>query len=201
MPDGAGARIWAVTGAVAAALLLPADARAHKIRVFAEAKGRMIRGEVYLSGGGTCRNVEVVVRGPRGAELGRTRTDEKGVFQFAPTVRCDHKFIVETQDGHRAEFPLEAGELPPGLPAPAGGAVASTPPPAATSPATAPAAGEPADQTPEALAAILRRAVRKELAASEDRVRMRDVLGGIGYIFGVLGVVMMWKCRKRRGAS
>jgi len=191
--------------AAAALLAVQDDALAHKLNVYAVAAGRSIRGEAYFSGGGRPKNLEVLVLGPAGEELGRTRTDEKGVFHFLATSRCDHTFVVETGDGHRAEHTVEADELPKDLPAPSGAASrpAAAPStataPAATSPTTSPTTQEAIDQTLDALLEVLGRAVRKELEASEDRVRIRDVIGGIGYIFGAVGLVMLWKYRMKRG--
>jgi len=205
MPDRLRKATWTATLAVAALPALQDDALAHKLNVYVVAAGRSIRGEAYFSGGGRPKNVEVLVLGPGGEELGRTRTDEKGIFHFLATRRCDHTFVVETDDGHRAEDTVEAEELPNDLPAPPG---AQSRPAAAPSTATAPAAArattspttqEAIDRTVDALLGVLGRTVRKELEASEDRIRIRDVIGGIGYIFGVVGLVMMWKYRGKRG--
>ena len=193
--------------AAAALLALQDAALGHKINVYAVAAGRSIRGEAYFSGGGRPKDLEVLVLGPGGGELGRTRTDEKGVFRFVATSRCNHTFVVESGDGHRAEFTVQADELSKDLPVPVGAASrpAASPStataPAATGPTTSPTTEEAMDKTLDALLGVLGRTVRKELEASEDRVRIRDVIGGIGYIFGVMGVMMMWKYRRKRGSK
>jgi nickel transport protein len=205
MPDRLRAAISTAVLAIAALLALQDDALAHKLNVYAVAAGRSIRGEAYFSGGGRPKNIEVVVLGPGGEELGRTRTDDKGVFRFLATRRCDHTFVVETADGHRAEHTVEADKLPNDLPAPP--AAASRPAaapstaaaPAATSPTTSPTTQEAIDKTLYALVGVFAQAVRKELKASEDRTRIRDVIGGIGYIFGAVGLLTMWKYRGKRG--
>ena len=183
------------------------DARAHKLHLFVTVEGKVLRGEAYLSGGARLRNAEVQVRGPGGEKLGLARTDERGIFRFTPTRRCAHTFIADTGDGHRAEFPVAADELPRAL---AGAAPASSRPagtllpgtaPAATAPAGAPAAAEVPDELADVLTDILTRAVRRELAASEQRIGVRDVIAGIGYIFGLAGLWMMWRYRRRPGAN
>jgi nickel transport protein len=55
------------------------------------------------------------------------------------------------------------------------------------------------------LAALIEQAVarqvrplREELLAAQGRAGLRDVLGGIGYIFGLAGVLMWWRSRRSR---
>jgi len=182
--------------AVALGVLLAAapEAVAHKIHVFAEAEGTALRGEAYFSGGGRPRDAKVDVLGPGGARLGEVRTDAEGRFAFQATRRCDHTFVIETADGHRAEYTVEADELPDSLPGgktrPQARPVAA----AAAPPATASAsADEPAG--PAALRKMVAQAVRKELDRHEQRVRLRDLIGGVGYIFGIMGIVLLVRHR------
>jgi len=39
--------------------------------------------------------------------------------------------------------------------------------------------------------------LRDDLARVEDRARVRDVVGGIGYIVGLMGIVSYFKARAR----
>jgi nickel transport protein len=181
------------TAVAAAALLLPAaPARAHKLLIFAEARGPTLTGEAYFAGGGKVRDAEIRVLDPQGRELGRTRTDSQGRFAFEARSRCDHRLVLESGDGHRAEYVIEAAELPPDLPS--GPAAASRPAPTADAPTgTAPAAGAEGD-----LRSLVALAVRKELERHRQEIRVRDVIAGVGYIFGVMGLVLYLKCRRRR---
>jgi len=158
------------TGLALAAWLIvcPAPALAHKINVFAYAEGRTITGSVYFSGGGKARNAEVKAFGPDGKLLGRTTTDVNGAFTFEAGVICDHTFVVETADGHIARYTVKAGEL-------------------------APAEGGPASSAAVRQIALLRR----QLEEQEHKRQLRDVLGGIGYIFGDAGVAFYFLGRRR----
>jgi nickel transport protein len=219
-------------GALAAAVVLlcqPA-AYAHSMRVFADVAGRTITGNAYMSGGGNPRDAQVIVLGPGGRELGRTRTDDKGNFRFDAAVRCDHTFVIDSGDGHRAECIVRASELPADLPAP-GNPIATQPQPGSPSAATShpqtpvapmsapqspgtalpgvPAYAQephsapafPSPQDPNALRAIIARTVRNEIEAHEHRTRLRDVVSGIGYAFGTWGVVMMVLRRRKLDAD
>jgi nickel transport protein len=211
--------------ATAMVLLSQPAAYAHTMRVFADVTGRTITGNAYMSGGGNPRDALVIVLGPGGKELGRTQTDEKGNFHFNAAVRCDHTFVIDSGDGHRAECTVRAAELPRDLPAPQSPSTAQSQPldsmiatlkpeSAGTAPSNpqspgtalpgvlattqAPSSVSPAPADPNALRAMVARTVRNELEAYQHRTRLHDVVAGIGYIFGTWGVVMLVQRRRRR---
>ena len=210
MPDrpSSAFRRPAVAAAVAVAVLAAcsAAAEAHGIKVFASVEDGQICGEAYFVGGGNPRDVDVRLLGPAGNVLARTRTDDKGVFRFTPAVRCDMKIVVETGDGHLAEFAIASADLPESLPAlasaPAAGAASAPSAPAAAPAASAPAgkaghsAAPPAGVDAAELQRLVRQAVRRELDAHERNVNLREIVGGIGYIVGVMGLVALLKRRK-----
>lgn len=189
-------------GRVLLALVLSAGpALAHKVRVFATAEGDAISGYAYLSGGARARGAKVSIQGPDGAVLGETVTDDNGEFRFTAKSRIDHRIVIDAGEGHGAEFTVKAEELPETL----------TPP--STAVITAAAARNsaelaPTGVSPDALQAMITEAVakqirplREQLDAYEDRVRWRDVLGGIGYIFGLAGTAFYLLGRRRPGTS
>lgn len=197
---------WATRAAVAAAMwVAPAAATAHKVNLFAWAEGPTIRGEAYFTGGGRPQNLPVEVLDAAGRPLAQTKTDAEGRFAYTPARRCEHRFVIETEDGHRAECKVSAADLPASLPPAAGGAPAAVPSPqtqpAAHRPAAATAPSEPLAVSVEALRREVRQTVRRELEAYEQRVRIRDVIGGIGYIFGLAGLAMLLRRRKAERAG
>jgi nickel transport protein len=194
--------------AVALGASLPTPALAHKTVVFATCTGETIEGEVYFQGGAAARNVEVTLVGPDGQQLGRTQTDDEGKFTFPVRFRCDHKVIADAGSGHGAEYTVAADELPESLPPPGGGDEAG--PPVASAQQGAP--DRPPEQSvadPEAketeagsqeLRAIARQleALRREMNQYHNQLRLRDVLGGLGYILGIMGVVFYFLGVRRK---
>ncbi|EKV27124.1 hypothetical protein C882_2053 [Caenispirillum salinarum AK4] len=185
------------------ALTAAPSAWAHKIKLFATVEGTTITGTVYVPGGGRVSGAEVTAAGPDGAALGTAVTDAEGRFSLEATRRVDHLLEVDTGDGHRATFRVTAAQLPPTLPGPKGApASAKAAPAAETQPAqdtAAPAMSE------AALEAVVARAVaaqvnplREQMAAREDRLRLQDVLGGLGWIMGVTGIGFFLLARRER---
>jgi len=189
-------------------LAAPGVAAAHRMNVFAQTEGKSIRGEAYFRGGTPAKNVEVKILGPRGEVLGKTITDDQGEFRHEVRVRCDHRIQVETADGHGGEYQIKADELPSDLPLPgnrdtagdaaARGATSGSEPDSATSlPAAPPATGDLSESVTgadgtfgpkiDALGQQIRQ-LQRQVEEYEQRTRLRDVLGGIGFILGLAGI-------------
>lgn len=203
--------------------ILAGRAQAHKLHVFAAVDGKMIRGEIYFRGGGAAARVQVKALGPGGQVLGQTTTDDRGKFALPVRFRCEHRVVADAGEGHTAEYRIAEQELPVDLPAQsAAGAQADS----ATSSApgglraegwplveatgkqsgagegqlAVRSAGQGADlgASIEALR-IQVLDLRGDFDAFRQEIRVRDVLGGIGYILGVAGVVLYVVCRRRTG--
>ena len=182
-------------------------AEAHQLRLWAGVdEGSMIAGRVYFPGGGVAADIGVRVLGPAGELLGEVRTDDKGTFRYDAKLRCDHQFVADSPDGHRGSFTVHAAELPDDLPSAAGttaAPVAAEAPVAAPPPPRADIASTTMDEAQ--LQRIVDQAVnkqvgalRRELQAYADKVRLHDILGGIGYIVGMAGICFYFMGRRRR---
>ncbi|MFQ6098552.1 MAG: hypothetical protein ACE5O2_12570 [Armatimonadota bacterium] len=177
-------------------------AYAHKVKVFAAAEGRKISGYAYVPGGSRLRNVTIQVRGPRGEDLGKVKTDDKGEFSFEARLKTDHILVLETADGHSARFTVGSDELPDDLPSPAG--TVAAPSGTATKSAAAPVQRRERAPPPtgiERQVADLGRQIRllrEEVDAYESRIRLHDILGGMGYILGIGGVAFFFLGARKR---
>ncbi|CAA7626169.1 conserved exported hypothetical protein [Candidatus Terasakiella magnetica] len=172
-------------------LLAAAPAQAHKLKVFATAEGAWISGTAYFSGGAKAMGIDGTVQAPDGMVLGTLKTDAGGGFGYEARTRMDHTLILDGGDGHAARAVIAAAELPASLPEGMAGAV--LPPPARPV-----AAGADID-TDAIEAAVARqiRPLRQQLDAYEERVRLHDLLGGVGVIFGIFGLAAWLSARRR----
>ena len=175
---------------------MPGAGWAHKLNVFAHVEGQTIRGTAYFGSGTPAQGVSVVAFDPTGKELGRTTTDSQGLFSLEAHKRCDHKLVVETADGHGAKYTISAAELPADLPAGAGSAV---PAKSTSGPVVATAGPISGDETAKKLDALHAEIIqlRVQLDQYEQRIRFRDVLGGIGFILGISGIAFYFLGAKR----
>jgi len=178
---------------------------AHKISIFAWASGNTVYGESSFSGGHKAKNAEIqVLNRADNRLLLKTRTDEQGKFSFplpreAVRNHLDLLLVVSPGEGHRGEWLLPTAEYL--APEPS----ATNQAPAAennkmpqetltTAPPSRAVAALPVDQA--ALRRIIDQELEKKLAPvkhmlarnSEQGGRLRDILGGIGYILGLAGM-------------
>jgi nickel transport protein len=187
---------------VALVALMPAPAYAHKLNVFASAEGTTIRGKVYFSGGTPAQDVAVTALSPTGQQIGQTKTDAEGHFAMEARFRCDYRLLAETGDGHGGEYTLTASVLPNDLPPlPAGEKVEGESPHTGEHAFAEPTSTVVAsfDQIGLLRAEIVR--LEQQLNAYENRVRMTDVLGGIGYIVGLTGAAYYYLGARRKRAG
>jgi nickel transport protein len=179
--------------ALTAFLFAAAPAEAHRLRVFAAVVGGDIEGRAWFVGGGRPIGARVRATTPDGRELATTTTDSAGTFRFPITDRIDHLVSVDTGDGHAATMrvAVSTAEVAPG-------ADVGMPADPVLQPARDCAAA------PDDLAARIETAVAREIAqvradldAHESRVRLSDVAGGLGTVFGIAGLWMMIAARRK----
>jgi len=212
-------------GVVAAVALWAGQAQAHKLHVFAALDGKVIRGEAYFRGGGAAAGVPVQALGPGGEPLGQTTTDSQGKFSLPARFRCEHRLVFDAGGGHVGEYRLSAQQLPADLP-PLSQAVSpdgtfASALPSATLEANPLPAAEPVEKEPPpnlssgplprdpsanligSIEAVRTQMLelRAEFDAFRQETRLRDVLGGVGYILGLMGVVLYVVNRRRTSQS
>lgn len=174
--------------------LLSVPAKAHQVHVFALAEGSVIQGEAYFRGGEPVREARVRALGLSGEALGETKTDSQGKFSLTAQARTSYRLVVDAGGGHVAEYTVPADELPQSLPlrsAPANPGKNTTE--SSSKPQTVTLTETPSSDTQSLLERIesLNSQVaqlRKQLDRYEQKTRLRDVLGGIGYILGLMGL-------------
>lgn len=182
----------------------PQSGAAHELSVFAYVEGRSIQGEVFVGDGAAIANAKVTAFGPRAQKLAEAVTDGDGHFSLEAPFRCDYRLVVDGGEGHLAEYSVSADELPNDLPP-----LAASPPKAAVGEGTTTSSHPPHEESAHGHSSVggelesLRKQVielRKDLAAFQQEIRFRDLLGGIGFILGLTGVASYFLAA-RRGSS
>jgi nickel transport protein len=161
-------------------LCFSAPAFAHKVYLYAWVEGNTVYTESYFSGGVKVNNGLIQVFDPAGKKLLEGHTNAKGEFSF------------------RSEYILKADEL--------GGSSASE---TGNKPAVDVTKTEPsapvqvnADEirkiVDESLDSRLRPIARSIARLQEEKgPGFTEIIGGIGYIFGIMGLLLYFRNRKK----
>ena len=162
---------------------------AHNVVGGVYVSGTDIEGEAGYSNGAMANAGTLVkVFDQNGTPLGEVVTDAEGFFVFTAQKRITHVFEINMGAGHTLKMQLPAEELPENL----GSATGKTKTTQATISTDATKQGES-----EITSLMLEKAIakqikplRKEIQALKEKSGFRDMIGGIGYIFGLLGLVV-----------
>jgi nickel transport protein len=198
-------RLLSLLCLVAALMLLAAGAAlAHRVNVFAWVDGDTVFVECKYPDGTKVHEGVIRVLDSAGKELLNGKTNDKGEFSFKVPKQDDLTIVLEAGMGHRGDWPLSRQDLAPAGEAPKPGPAAApqaSPKNEAPSPAAAEPAAGPASPPPAGIDQAIEKALDKKLAPvmkilaemHEQKVRLTDVLGGIGYIIGLVGVAAYFK--------
>ena len=198
---------------LALSLVWAVPAHAHKVTIFAWVEGDTVHTQSKFSGGRRVKNAPVEVYDSQGKKLLEGRTDDKGEFAFKSPGQGPLRIVLLAAMGHKAHWTLSAKEL-------AGSAGGDSSPPAVvpvsadarqTSPATAApvasavstAALQAAVQTAveRALDRKLKPVIELLVDARNPDPSFKDIVGGLGYILGLVGIGAYFNYRRRNTAG
>ncbi|MEA3276726.1 MAG: hypothetical protein U9Q81_15815 [Pseudomonadota bacterium] len=175
---------------------------AHLLKVFAFVEGDRIEGSVRFAAGTEAVAAGITVRATDGRILAQLKPDASGAFTFRATEPIDHVIVASTSDGHSAQWTVDAEELigvvpptPDGLNPQRTDSLSSKT--GSSHSVQAPVDPIIVDQIERAVARQVR-PLREALIEYEQRVRLHEILGGIGYILGLAGIALWWRSRGRR---
>jgi nickel transport protein len=196
-----------------ASWLVTDTAYAHRVNVFAWVDGDRIIGKGKFAGGRPLRSAKLTVLGSDGTELYEGLTNQQGEFSFKIPQQTDLRIVVNAGPGHRGEWVIRAADIAAG----SIDASAQTPPIAVDQPPSGKddaVASEKHRQsthvsalTRAELEAIITSAVERKLKPiteiltrmQNEQPGLKDVLAGVGYIFGLVGVVAYLSSRRKKG--
>jgi nickel transport protein len=179
------------------------DAHAHRVTIFAWVDGDTVHTQSKFSGGKMVKNGEVNVFDPEGNLLLKGNTDENGEFSFKVPGKTSLKIQLQAGMGHQGEWMLRAEEI--GELQENNYLVSDQPQDSNDIVETETETVIEAGLTKRDIEHAVEQAVEKKLKPvmqmlsdlSDPRPRISDILGGIGYILGVVGIVAYFKTRKK----
>lgn len=181
-------------------LTLVSTVHAHKIYLFAWVEGDTVYTESYFSGKKKVRGGMIKVFDTSGKELLNGKTDEKGEFSFKiPTKKKGLRIVLVDTVGHKAEYMLKDDELQNVAEIETKKTVENKER-KISSPSVAHVEVEQIRMVvEETLDSRLKPILRTLAKIQEERgPGLTEIIGGIGYIFGIMGLVLYFKSRKKR---
>jgi len=112
IPDCRG--YWVVlTFALMSIFVIPTSARAHKVNIFAWVDGDMIHTQSKIGGGKRVKNSNVIVYNLNGKKLLEGETDDNGEFSFKIPSGSEKglRIVLTASMGHAAEWTIPADEM------------------------------------------------------------------------------------------
>jgi nickel transport protein len=143
-----------------------ANTHAHNIKIFAARKGNGISGYVYSPGGIRIKNAVITVY-KDGKAAGEVKTDSNGAFTYQNADAANYKFVYN-RDGHMVEYAVGGSPV------------------------------RKAAKVPTQTGADDERIfeIKEQLDRIENTLRFRDIIGAVGYIFGIAGLLILIKKKK-----
>jgi nickel transport protein len=195
--------------------VMPEYAFAHKVTIFAWVEGDMVYTESKFSGGRKAQNAPVEVFDGQGNKLLEGKTDENGEFSFKAPRKTEMKIVLVAGMGHRGEWTISVEEFK-GEILEYAEKVASQEPAAKNpdkiniSESVPKENTSPPCLTSEEIQRVIDTALDKKLKPVITKLNksldpdhspgVSDILGGIGYIFGLVGIGAYFNYRKKSDA-
>lgn len=199
------AALWLVFSSV--------PALAHKVTIFAWVEGDTVHTQSKSSRGRRVKNSTVVVYDKEGNQLLEGKTDEQGEFSFKVPKKTDLRIALKASMGHMAEWTIPAEEITTvgdvfqsittvgGIKPSVGEAVPSIDTKTGGDRHVPTAVGLSRQEVKALIDESLDRKltpITNMLADSLDRgPKVSEVIGGIGYIFGLVGVALYFANRRK----
>lgn len=143
---------------------------AHSLYLFAQYDGKEISGKAYYSDLSPAAETYVAVyQQDKTNIVTEGQTDKQGEFHFPLQGEGIYRVEIEAMEGHKA-VAYAANVIPQ-------------------------AANETSSLASNASDELM--LVRADIAKLQDKIYFRDILGGIGYIVGFLGLWAWWQSRRQ----
>lgn len=180
-------------------VMASSNAFAHKVNIFAYVEGDMVYTESYFPDGRKVEGGIVEVYDGQGNKLLDGKTDKEGQFNFKLPKKDDLKIVLVASMGHKNSYTLSASEMPDSI----GAEKAENPEPQESK--VQEVAQVDLDQIKKivdsSLDEKLKPIMRQLTKAQQKEISFTEVIGGIGYIFGIMGIIMYFSSKKREKKS
>jgi len=181
-----------------ALLTVSTTVQAHKLNMFAYVEDEEIYIEVYFADGKRAKNSAIEVYDPQNQLLYNNTTDEEGGHQFAIPKKIELRIVVNAGMGHQTEYILPTSEFSAEQ---TNSANTSNLPMDTATPSLIQDSTMPnMEQLKPLITQAVSQAVKplqREISELKNKTSFSDIIGGVGYIFGLLGLFAYLDARKK----
>ena len=169
-------------------------ALAHKVTIFAWVEGDSVFTESKFSGGRKATGAQVLVYDREGKQLLEGKTNNKGKFSFKIPKLTDLRIVLNAGMGHKAEWRIPESEIKE-----AGGVSEKKRAGESSQPINVGLSKEEIKKLiEESLDRKLRPIVRMMTESQSKGPSVTEIVGGVGYIFGLMGVAIYFRNRGKK---
>ena len=169
-------------------------ALAHKVIIFAWVERDTVFTESKFSGGREATGAQVLVFDRDGKQLLEGKTNNKGEFSFKIPKLTDLRIVLNAGMGHKAEWRIPESEIQE-----ASGFLGSKRAAESSQPIAVSLSNEEIKELIEdSLDRKLRPIVRMITESQSKGPSVTEIVGGIGYIFGLMGVAIYFRNRGKK---
>jgi nickel transport protein len=162
--------------------------------IFAWVEGDTVFTESKFSGGKKVMNAQVLVFDKGGEQLLEGKTDNKGKFSFKVPKLTDLRIVLNAAMGHKAEWTVQESEI-----RESGGDLGSKKADEPSQPITVGLSKEEIKElVEESLDRKLRPIIKIMTESQSKGPSVTEIIGGIGYIFGLMGLVIYFRNRRKK---
>ncbi len=189
-------------------LFLPAVSHAHRVNVFAWFNGEKVVGKAYYSNGRPAEHAKIEIIGTRTGSRLSCITDEKGGFSFKPPGKDTYRLILHAGQGHRATTLVNvrideqtknqdnSHNKGKGLSKLQGNGGFSSVEGVSKDTSSCKDIEKAVDKVLKVRLQPVYKAI-EDMAISQSRVKVKDVVSGLGYIIGIMGIWAYMSSRRK----
>lgn len=184
-------------------IMSPLSLFAHKLNIYAYTDGDMVYSESYFADGSRCKNCVVEVYDKNtGKAILEGKTDDNGKFSFKMPEAASLRLVLKAGAGHQSDYNLSLKE----------GLKEKTKDTKRLKDSISKEAQDNASQkclSSEDIEAVVSQAIDRKLQPLMTQIALVhqdigkagviEIIGGIGYIMGIMGIIMYLKSRKNMG--
>ncbi|RAK10583.1 nickel transport protein [Halanaerobium saccharolyticum] len=166
---------------------------AHRVILYAYVEGNKIIAEGAFGDGSPAKDAEIMVYNKQGELLAEAKTNENGICEIEIPKKTDLEIKMNAGMGHQAEYALSESKLP---------EINNKDAAASTSKAEVSYNNLSEEKLREVVAEELDKKltpIKKSIIESnqDSGPGLTEIIGGIGYIFGLMGVASYFKKGKK----